>query len=68
MAIEDTNILQSQGPPKLAQYGIFGVKLNHLATLHHCGIRGRCYGHSFLRFLLFFSKQMAFFSKTLAVV
>jgi hypothetical protein len=25
---------QSQGPPKFTQSGIFGLKINHLATLH----------------------------------
>jgi hypothetical protein len=30
-----------QGPPKCIQMGIFGMKINHLATLSHWSIDGR---------------------------
>jgi hypothetical protein len=33
MAKKYINIFQSKGPPKLTQIGIFGLNLNHLATL-----------------------------------
>jgi hypothetical protein len=33
MVIKYTNIFHSKGPPKYTQIGIFGTKVNHVATL-----------------------------------
>jgi hypothetical protein len=34
MTIKYTNILYSKTPPKYTKIGAFGLKTNHLATLH----------------------------------
>jgi hypothetical protein len=46
MAIDYINIFQSKGPPKFTQIGIFGMKMNHLATPSVALSSSKCFSPS----------------------